>query len=454
MAAGREQIMDNRHNTNLSGSNPDALRIELVELSNEWHARPNISLPAPLRCTHIVNLRDGQSAGECHAEFAAFCDTQGQSPPGTGSRHHLVQVGSCMLKWESHTEATSHTVLVTGNGQPPFSESALDFLPETKRMQLLEQKLVGVQVEVLQDTSAAGTSGFELAQSLLGTNAVYGGWMAGQSAEVWSAFRLDARGFVRVVIVDRGLNEERLARLLQRLLDLETYRMLAMKALPQARLVMASLEELEPALDQVMRELAANYGEPAQEHALQKITGIAARVEQIAAAHAYRFAGARAYLGIVEQRVSEVKEEPLDNHQRYTHFLLKSLLPAMRTCDAAERRTRELAERVNRAANLLSTMVDMEQTRQSHSILHSLADRANMQLRLQQAVESFSIFAITYYAVGLINYALNSAVAAGLNLDTKLLTGLAVPLVFAAVYASVQSVRRRLEAREKGKIRD
>jgi len=446
--------MDRSHDTKSAVIDPAALRIELVDLSNEWHARPNVSLPAPLRCSHVVNLRNGQSAAECHAQFAAFCNEQGQSPPSAGSRHHLVQVGSCLLKWESHTEATSHTVLVAGNGQPPFSESALDFMPETKRRQLLEQKLVGVQVEVLQGSTVEGTSGFELAQSLLGTQVVYGGWMAGQSAEVWSAFRLDARGFVRVLIIDRGLNQERLARLLQRVLDLETYRILAMRALPEARTVMTALEQLEPALDRVMRELAANDGEPAQEDALHKITSIAARVEQLAAAHAHRFAGSRAYLGIVEQRVEEVKEEPLENHQRYTHFLLKSLLPAMRTCDAAERRTHELAERVTRAANLLSTMVDMEQTRQSHRILESVAERANMQLRLQQAVESFSIFAITYYAVGLINYALNSAVAVGLELDSKLLTGLAVPLVFAAVYASVRSIRKRLAAREQGKNED
>jgi uncharacterized membrane-anchored protein len=426
---------------------PAAMRVERVELSNEWHARPNVSLPPPLRCTHLVNIRAGQTAAHCHADFATFCNEHGHSPPAAGSRHHVAEVGSCLIKWESHTEATSHTVLVAGNGQPPFSESALDFVPENKRRQLLERMFIGVQVEVLQANSGEGVSGFELAQSLLGTNAIYGGWMAGQSAEVWSAFRLDARGFVRLVILDRGLKQERLARLLQRLLDLETYRMLSMRALPEARAVMTALEQLEPELDRVMGELSASYDESAQEQALRKITGIAARVEQLASAHASRFAGARAYLSIVEQRVAEVKEEPLDNHQRYTHFLLKSLLPAMRTCDAAERRTNELAQRVTRAANLLSTMVGMEQTRQSHGILNSVAERAKLQLRLQQAVEGFSIFAITYYAVGLLNYALKSARAAGLSVDSELLTGLAAPLVFALVYASVRSVRRRLTAR-------
>ena len=430
-------------------SSPEALRAELVSLSNEWHARPNVALPAPVRCTHVVKLRKDGNAEQCREEFADFCERHGQSPPGAGSRHHLVEVGSCQIKWESHTEATSHTMLVAGNGQPPFAESALDFMPDEDRRVLLERKFVGVHVEVLPQAAAEG-SGFELAQSLLGTQAVYGGWMSARSAEVWSAFRLDSRGFVRLVIIDHGLKESQLARLLQRLLELETYRILAMKALPEARAVMAALGDLEPALDHVMRELAASSDESAREDALHRITAIAASVEQLAAAHAYRFAGARAYLGIVEQRVAEVREETLDNHQRYTNFLMKSLLPAMRTCEAAERRTHQLAERVSRAANLLSTMVGMEQTHQSHRILNSVAERANMQLRLQQAVESFSIFAITYYAVGLVQYGLDTAVATGLDLDTKLLTGLAVPVVFAAVYASARRVRSRLSKRDQG----
>jgi uncharacterized membrane-anchored protein len=438
--------MDKASNTRTSAAVP-ALRNERIELTNEWHARPNISLPAPFRCTHLVALRNDKSPDQCRQEMADFCSEHGQSQPAAGSRYHLVEVGSCLIKWESHTEATSHTVLVPGNGKPPFSESAIDFLDQEKRQNLIDGMFVGVQVEVLNDTGEEDPQGYELARSLLGASAIYGGWMAGRSAAVWSSFRLDSRGFVRVVIVDLGINEERLARLLQRLLDMETYRMLAMKALPSARKVMGALQELEPQLDAVMRSLATHNDEEAQEQALRQMTGIAARVEQLASSHASRFAGDRAYASIVERRADEVTEEALANHQRYTSFLLRALQPAMRTCDAAERRTHEVAERVSRAANLLRTMVDMEQTRQSHGILASMAERAKLQLRLQQAVEGFSIFAISYYAVGMIKYMLDAAGVAGLGVSSTLLTGISAPLVFALVWFSVRAVRRRLVER-------
>jgi uncharacterized membrane-anchored protein len=124
--------------------------------------------------------------------------------------------------------------------------------------------------------------------------------------------------------------------------------------------------------------------------------------------------------------------------------LLRSLQPAMRTCDATERRADELARRVARAANLLDTMVDMVQKKQNQELLHSMAERARLQLRLQQAVEGFSIFAISYYAVGLLAYGFKALKSVGVHLDDALLTGLSAPVVFAVVWITVRSVRRKL----------
>jgi uncharacterized membrane-anchored protein len=240
-----------------------------------------------------------------------------------------------------------------------------------------------------------------------------------------------------------------LSRLLQRLLEMETYRMLAMMALPRARAAMVALGSLEPQLIAVMNELENNKSEQYQEQALREITGIAAKVEQITTSHAYRFAAARAYADIVERRAGEVGEQVVENNQRYTNFMLRSLLPAMRTCDATELRSNELAQRVSRAANLLNTMVDMVQKKQSQELLLSMAERARLQLRLQQAVEGFSIFAISYYAVGLLNYGLKALVAGGVEIDDTLLTGLAAPVIFATVWVMVRIVRRGLSKSEK-----
>lgn len=418
-----------------------------IELSNEWHARPGLRMPAPFRCSHVVELRREKSLEASRAELASLCAEFGKAGPAEDARHHRVEIGSCRLKWELHTEATSHTIFVPGNGQPPFSETAIDFLSDGRRESLIESMFIGVQVEVLEPPGPDDPHGSLLARSLLGADTVYGGRMSAGTCAVWSAFELDARGFQRIVVFTLEKNEERVCRLVQRLLDLETYRMLAMLALPTAREVMAMLGRLEPELDEVMSGLARERDERLQEESLERITGLAARAEHIVAAHAYRFAAARAYAGIVERRCAEVDEAVLEDQQRYTNFLSRSLTPAMRTCDAAEHRTEDFARRVSRAARLLDTMVDMVQKKQNQVMLESLTQRARLQLQLQQAVEGFSIFAISYYAIGLLAYGLKAGEAAGLAVDPDLVAGLAAPLVLAGVWWTVRIVRRRLRRR-------
>jgi len=416
-----------------------------IELSNEWHARPSLGFAPPFRCTHVVELARQDRLERSRDAFAGFCAEFGAAGPAEGARYHSVEIGSCLIKWERHTEAVSHTIFVPGNGKPPFRETAIEFLSRAKAEELVDRMFVGVQVEVLELEDQADPFGYVLAQSLLGSKAIYGGWMSARTAAVWSSFKLDAGGFFRIVVVVLERNEERLARLLHRLLDMETYRMMAMLALPTAREVMASLGVLEPELDEVMRALAEERDEVDQEQSLHRITGLAAKVEHIAAAHAYRFAASRAYSGIVERRSGEVEEEIIGDHQRYTVFLLRSLQPAMRTCDAAERRVHDLAGRVGRAGSMLDTRVDFVKKEQNQAILESLAESAGLQLELQQAVEGFSIVAISYYAVGLLGYGLKSAKAFGLPVNPDLATGIAAPLVLAAVWLAVRKVRRKLE---------
>lgn len=424
-----------------------------VSLSNEWHARPRLSLPSPLRCSHLLCMRSQGSLRETRERFASFCRAQGQSAPGENSRHHSVHVGNCLLKWEGHTEADSYTILVTGNAAPPFSTPALDFLEATLREQLLGELFLGVQVEVIDGAELPPEERLQRIRSLLGTSEVYGGSISNAQGEIWSSFRLDAQGFVRLIMIDDGLGEQRVSRYLQRMLEIEAYRMLAMLALPMARKVMNILGKLEPELDAVTAQIAERDTQSAQEVAeereqeqlLKRITSVAAKVEHLVAVNAYRFAAARAYAGIVNRRLTELQETSRESAPRYTAFLQKSLLPAMGTCDAAEQRTQQLAQRVSRATQLLNSMVDLDQKKQNQKILEGMAERANLQLRLQQSVEGFSIFAITYYAVGLLGYLFKSGKEAGLGLDPDLLTGITAPIVLAVVWLSVRRVKRRLQ---------
>ena len=128
-------------------SHPDSM-VQRIKLSNEWHARPVANLATPFRCTHQVIKRCG-SAAESRRQFAELCKQHDQSAPSDESRHHVVQMGSALIKWEGHTEADSITHLIPGNGAPLFSEAAKQFSPTELAKCFGDDVICGVHIEVL-----------------------------------------------------------------------------------------------------------------------------------------------------------------------------------------------------------------------------------------------------------------------------------------------------------------
>ena len=61
-----------------------------------------------------------------------------------------------------------------------------------------------------------------------------------------------------------------------------------------------------------------------------------------------------------------------------------------------------LAERSERASNLLRTRVDIALEGQNQQLLRSMEQRARQQLRLQETVEGLSVVAISYYLIGIV----------------------------------------------------
>lgn len=420
---------------------PDSL-VQRIKLNNEWHARPVANLATPFRCTHQVIKRRG-GAAESRRQFAELCKQYAQSVPSDESRHHVVQMGTALIKWEGHTEADSITHLIPGNGAPLFSEAAKQFSPTELAQCFGEDLICGVHVEVLKQ--AADLTDIEAIRAALGSNEIYGGPIADGNAAIWSSFRLDPDGYARIVMIDHSLPPSAAGRYLQRVVETESYRLQAMSALPLARKTMGELSQLEDELEPLMDQLTQTGSDTEHEILLTNLSLMAARIEHLAAASSYRFAAARAYSRIVEQRLTELREERVITQPRYSLFLLRTLEPAMRTCEAAQRRIEELAERVARALTLLNSMVDMLQTRQTNTMMKAMSKNAEIQVRLQQAVEGFSTFVISYYALGILGYVLDGIRASGyLPVDAKLILAVAAPLMLTSVWYLSRRLRKRL----------
>jgi len=141
--------------------------------------------------------------------------------------------------------------------------------------------------------------------SLVGANVMDG------DAQVYTDFRLRADGFSRIVLATDGMNPRRLGRAVQRLLEVETYRMMALLGLPMAREVGASLVHAERDLAVVAGQIRSAQRDEEPE-LLRRLTQLAGEVESLYARTHARFSASAAYFELVQRRITELRERRIE----------------------------------------------------------------------------------------------------------------------------------------------
>jgi uncharacterized membrane-anchored protein len=271
---------------------------------------------------------------------------------------------------------------------------------------------------------------------------VVGAEIAEGAGTLYTDFRLHDDGCSRVWLVNRTLTPRQTGRMLQRLFEIEAYRVLALLALPIARRQAPRIAAIESALATLTDGMAREHSN--DEALLQELMRLAGEVESGIAASRFRFGACEAYHGLVLRRIAELRESRLPGLQTIDEFMSRRLAPAAATCANVAQRLKDLAERIGQASALLATHVGIAREHQNQALLASMDRRAKLQLRLQQTVEGLSIAAIVYYVVGLIGYVAKAARSAGLRIEPDIAMGVSVPLVAAAMLWLLRRTRRRL----------
>ncbi len=411
-------------------------------LHDEVHARPYEALVAPLRATHLAFLSgEGAAAGE-RAHVAALCAHFGVAPPAEAGAFVSLGLGPFRLRWERHTEFSTYTFFRTGPTAAPFAETAGAAVPKEWLAAVPGQRLAAIHAELVPAAGAALRP--DTAASDLGGEILAGSLMSDGKAAAWTDFRIGADGFERILVEDRGMAPRQAGRLLQRLFEIETYRMLALMAFPLARETAPVLAPIEAQLAEIAAAMRESRDIEAERELLARLTSLAAEVERRSAAANYRFGAARAYYALVTHRIAELREERIAGVQTAGEFMERRLAPAMRSCVSVAERLESLSVRIARAAQLLRTRVEVALEEQNRNLLDSMNRRALLQLRLQQTVEGLSVAAISYYVVGLVGYAAKALNQAGVALDAELAQGAAIPVVVLLAFLGVRRIRRML----------
>jgi uncharacterized membrane-anchored protein len=430
-----------------------------VPLSAEIHSRPFLQLQAPESLTHFaLYVQQDQPSQKVHRTtqhqiLQQLCMHYGVAVPNPQARYFFHDFGRFRLKWECHTEFATYTFVERGDPATgcveAFERMPLQHVPQ-EWLASLHGKII-VASHVLLCKGEADDSGVVEAirdmfqgKSLVGSS-------VGSGAEVWTDFLIQPDGFSRFVVRDLNLREFQAGRLVGRLLEIETYRMMALLGLPQAEATQPMLNGIENELADLTAQLVqadqpdGQPGEAREEQTLlHRITSLAARLEKLSVNNSYRFAASQAYFSLVQARIHELREVRIPGIPTLAEFMGRRLAPAMHTCTSVSQRQEGLAKRIARSNDLLRTRVGIEQERQNRKILQSLDARAAQQLRLQQAVEGLSAVAISYYTLGLIGYAGKAMKASNLPVNPDILTGIAVPLVIGSVWLGLRRLHKEL----------
>jgi len=416
------------------------------DLAGEVHARPFERLRAPARASHIALLTgEAEVAGDVE-HLTELCRRFDAPVPAADATHHSVDLGAFRCKWERHTEFTSYTFFCEGAFEAPFADPVIGLVPGDWLADVPGELLVACHVAY--SPKAEGERRIGELHEFFEADSLAGSKVTANNAEAWTDFRIHEDGFGRILIRDIGLRSRQAGRLVQRLLEIETYRFLALLALPLAR-------ETGPEIGRAASELSAvtermlEIAGLADEHAmLEQLTRLAARMERMASRNTFRFSATTAYYALVEKRIEELRESRIEGIQTIREFMDRRMAPAMRTCQAIAARQDRLAERIARATTLLRTRVDIAMEEQNRDLLRSMNRRAKLQLRLQETVEGLSVAAISYYLVGLVGYAVKGLHEAGLAVPVDLVVGLSIPAVILLVWLGVRRIRRRLSRAE------
>jgi uncharacterized membrane-anchored protein len=425
----------------------DALR---ETLHNEVHARPSARIRLPALVVYVAVLNEGVSREDECAHLNTLPDVSGLEAADLAANFLRLRLAGCTLKWERHSEFTRYSLVQplppdAGLGAVKPELLAGVVLPAEWLAAIPGKTVAAIKLVLLNHDLADPHAALALGQQWMGGRTVVASLMGHGHSLVVTNFRLEASGFERMlVLAPPGTSETRAGRISQRLLELETYRLMALRGLPAAKSLVPMLGEAEASLSGITAGLEQRRA--SEQDLLDSLIHLAARVERATADHLYRFSATQAYDSLVRQRTAELRERPIPGTQTLGEFMQRRLSPAMATVSATAQRLASLSQRIERASALLRTQVDIARETQNQQLLAKLTRGQDLQLNLQTTVEGLSIAAISYYVISLLLYGGKALKALGLPINPEMAAGALIPMVLWAVWKATQRIHAKLHA--------
>lgn len=425
-------------------ANPHGLQMHPLResLYGELHSRPFQVIPSPARITHLAVICNAEESRAQFEHLQGLYEQFGVSPPEVDELCYHADFGKLRVRREKHMEFTTYTFINTDieQGGNPFDVTGLTPLPEGW-LQEIPGTVVSAFHIAVEDARQTHELNLPLVKRFFEGMRLVGSSPQDGDARVWTTFQMHSDGFGRFLIYNKQMSDSQLGRLTQRLMEIETYRLMALLSLPTAREINPSLGDMDQKLADITDHLA-HSSEIDEQNLLARLTDMAAWVEDCRARATFRFSATYAYHDLVVKRLEELKEDEVSGHLTITEFMVRRLTPAVKTCRATSSRLEDLSRRIDRVAEMMRTRVELSIQSQNQELLASMDQRSKVQLMMQHTVEGLSVAAISYYTIGLIKYLLEAAYNSGVELNKDLILGISVPVVIGLVAFTTRKIHK------------
>lgn len=432
-----------RHYRGMNAGQSGRFHSQYRELHAEPLARPFPVVSGQVMVSHRAVLFTPAEAMAHRAAIAALAASLDVEATPEEHGFQLLHGETFDLRIERHTEFTTFMVLAPQIGAP-FAEAAIDRLPTDWLDGIPGRLLVAVEIatELVSPEDAGSAETMDRIAELLSQERLIGGWVVERVASVWSSFKLDERGATRFLVQGHRLTPGRYGRLLQRLVEIETYRLAALLGLPLARELLPQVEALEAQHVGLVERIGVT--DPGDERGLLgNLTNLSLTTEQLQAGCGSRFSLTESYARILAARVGELQEEQVPGYQTIGEFFDRRLSRAWHACERADAGLTALTARLQSTTGLLRTRVEVNLQSQNQQLLASVDRRAAAQLRLQHNVEGLSVVVLTYYLANLLKIALEGTQETGVAIHVMPVVAVALPLLALGVWSAVRHARHQ-----------
>lgn len=401
-------------------------------IMDEVHARPVDIIPQTCRLRRLVFVMPAEAGAMMGVfrSFEAFCAGIGVAMPGPATRQHSFTTPHRHVTWEFHTEfvtVTWRSALNDGENWPGDVGLAA----------IGAGLLIGaMRIDVIADITVPDRllPGFNLASLCLSD-------IDSGKGQVATDFVPDGDRYTRFELAAGGLTELRRSIIVRRLLEIETYRTMALLGLPLARELSPELRRMELELTALVESLSDATTPAAAQDALAVLHALSVRSGQLSERSGYRFAAGHAYGDILRMRLAGLRESGTTRGSTLTHYIGNRVDPGLATCAAMEKRIAVLSGKIERAIGLLDVRIGVDMQLQNAAVLDSIAQTARSQFLLQRTVEGLSTIAISYYLLGIVSYALAGPLEQ-LHWNKTMTLSLGAPLVLLVVWLMVRTIRK------------